>query len=103
MKKALLAMMLLGGSLLAAPRIGIGINVGVPAPVAVVRPACPGPGYVWVDGYYAPNGGWIAGYWTLPRAAYVAPRYVAPRVVPEYRAHVDVRHDFGRDRDGFRR
>ncbi|MDR3791895.1 MAG: hypothetical protein P4L03_00810 [Terracidiphilus sp.] len=30
-------------------------------PVAYVPP-CPGPGYVWIDGYTA-NGYWIAGRW----------------------------------------
>ena len=53
MKKALLAMVLLAGSALAGPRISIGIGFGAPAPLAMVRPACPGPGYAWVDGYYA--------------------------------------------------
>jgi len=66
MKKAIAAMMLLAGGLMAAPRVRVGIGIGVPAPVAVVRPACPGPGYSWVDGYYDPNGVWVAGYWAPP-------------------------------------
>ncbi|HUB79540.1 MAG TPA: hypothetical protein VMB03_12115 [Bryobacteraceae bacterium] len=68
MKKAIATMMLLAGGLFAAPhvRFGIGVGIGVPAPVAVVRPACPGPGYTWTDGYYAPDGVWIAGYWAPP-------------------------------------
>jgi len=66
MKKMIATMMLLGGGLFAAPRISVGIGFGAPAPVVVARPACPGPGYTWVDGYYAPNGGWIAGYWAPP-------------------------------------
>ncbi len=66
MKKAMLAMMLLAtGSVFAAPRISIGVGFGVPARAAVVRPACPGPGYTWVDGYWS-NGAWIAGYWAAP-------------------------------------
>lgn len=64
--------MLLAGSLAAAPRISVGIGFGVPAPVAVVRPA---PGYVWMDGYYAPNGVWVAGYWAPPAVVHVAPRF----------------------------
>ena len=74
MKKAIAAIMLLAGSLAAAPRVTIGFGFGAPAPVAVVRPACPGPGYAWVDGYYAPNGVWVAGYWAPPAVVRVAPR-----------------------------
>jgi hypothetical protein len=43
MKKAIATMMLLAGGLFAAPAFRLGIGIGVPAPVAVVRPACPGP------------------------------------------------------------
>jgi hypothetical protein len=38
-----------------------------PPPPAVI--AAPGPGYVWVDGYWVPDGGrwvWVGGYWALP-------------------------------------
>lgn len=106
MKKTMLAMMLLaGGSLFAAPRIAVGVNIGVGAPVAMARPACPGPGYVWIDGYYAPNGGFVAGYWSLPPAAgayWVAPHYEGPRFVTGYWGHgVDrgpvIVHDRGRE------
>jgi hypothetical protein len=66
MKKTIAVMMLLAGGVFAAPRISVGIGFGAPAPVVVARPACPGPGYTWVDGYYASNGGWVAGYWAPP-------------------------------------
>jgi hypothetical protein len=66
MKKTIAMMMLLGGGLFAAPHVTVGIGFGAPAPFVVARPACPGPGYTWVDGYYAPNGVWIAGYWAAP-------------------------------------
>lgn len=79
MKKAIATMMLLASGVFAAPHVTVGIGFGVPAPVAVVRPACPGPGYNWVDGYYAPNGGWVAGYWAAP-VVRVAPPVV--RVAP---------------------
>jgi len=59
-------MMLLAGGLFAAPEVRLGIGIGVPAPVAVVHPACPGPRYTWVDGNYAPNGVRVAGYWAPP-------------------------------------
>jgi hypothetical protein len=73
MKTKLLGMMLLvGASAFAATHFSIGVGIGTPgyyavppAPVAV-RPAYPGPGYNWVDGYWAPNGAWVAGYWAPP-------------------------------------
>jgi hypothetical protein len=57
--KALLIMMLAGGSLFAETHVSIGIDVGVPGywappppPVfAYAPPPCPGPGYFWVAGY----------------------------------------------------
>jgi hypothetical protein len=54
MKKAMVTMMMLAGGLFAAPVVRVGIGIGVPAPVAVVRPVCPGPGYVWMNSYWAP-------------------------------------------------
>jgi len=80
MKKTMAAMMLLAGGLLATPRVTVGIGFGAPAPVAVMRPVCPGPGYVWMDGYYAPNGVWVAGYWAPPAVVRVAPRYEHARL-----------------------
>lgn len=38
----------------------IGVYIGASAYV----PPCPGPGYVWVDGYYS-NGYWVPGYWNF--------------------------------------
>jgi hypothetical protein len=80
MKKAVVALMVLAGGLFAAPQISVGVGIGVPTPVAVVRPACPGPGYVWMDGYYAPTGVWVAGYWAPPTVVHVAPRFASARV-----------------------
>jgi hypothetical protein len=79
MKKAIAVMMLLAGGLFAAPRVSFGVGFGAPAPVAVVQPACPGPGYTWMDGYYA-GGAWVAGYWAPP-VVRVAPRYEHARVI----------------------
>ena len=100
MKKAMLAMVLLAGSALAGPRIAVGIGFRAPAPVAVVQTPCPGPGYVWVDGYYTPNGVWVAGFWRAPAIGVV----VAPRLAaPHYFAY-DHDRDHGRDaRHDFRR
>jgi hypothetical protein len=92
MKKAMLAMALLAGSAFAGPRISIGIGFGAPAPVAFARPACPGPGYVWVDGYNGPRGAWTPGFWRAPVA-------VAPRVIVQ--PHRDY-YDRGHDRDSRR-
>jgi hypothetical protein len=94
MKTKLMAMMLLaGGALMAETHVSIGVNLGGPvgyrpAPppqVAVAyRAASPGPGYVWVDGYYDEYGAWYEGYWTLPPytgAYWMAPRYDGGRFV----------------------
>ena len=72
MKKTMLLMMLLAGGLFAGPRVTVGIGFG--APVGVFQPVCPGPGYTWVNGYYAPGGVWVAGYWAPPMAVRVVPR-----------------------------
>ena len=83
MKTKLMALMLLaGGAVFAQPRIAIGVQIGRPAPVAVVegyRPPCPGEGYVWIEGYYDEFGNWIEGYWDLP--PYVGAYWIAPRVM----------------------
>ena len=72
-----------GGTLFAQPRVSIGVSVGgygpgaYPLPAyAQYQPPCPGPGYTWVDGYWAPQGKWTAGYWRAP-AVVVAPRFMA--------------------------
>ena len=95
MKKKLLPLMLLaGGSVFASTHFSVGVGIGNYAPPAAVRvqPPCPGPGYTWVDGYYEPNGAWIAGYWAPPVNAYVAPHQ--ERGFDDHRFH---------DRDDHRR
>ena len=81
MKKAMATMMLLAGGMFAAPHVAVRFGIGVPAPVAVVRPACPGPGYVWTDGYYGPSGVWVAGFWAPPVVRVAPIVRVAPRPV----------------------
>ena len=99
MKTKLLAMALLtGGAMFAQTRVSIGFGVGGYGPGAYapvpsyqqVIPPCPGPGYSWVDGYYAPQQGrnvWVQGYWSAPRT------YVQSR---NFGRHETVR---GHDRD----
>jgi hypothetical protein len=88
---SLLGMSLMAGSAMAAVRFGVGVNIGVHAPVYVApapvafdaQPPCPGPGYVWIDGFNGPNG-FVAGYWALPPfggANWVAPRFDGGRFV----------------------
>ena len=52
--KLLAAVLLAGSSLLAGPRVFVGVGVGgyvAPPPVvAYGPPPCPGPGYAWVGG-----------------------------------------------------
>jgi hypothetical protein len=143
MKTKLMAVLLVaGGSLFAQTRFSIGVHIGEPgyyrpAPVAPVRvgvtayrPPSPGPGYVWVDGYYNAYGNWSDGYWALPPDAgsyWVAPRFSDGRFYAGYwggarayghdeyrfresreherREHRDHDHDFDRRGDfgrGFR-
>lgn len=77
--KILAGLLLAGGTMFAAPRIGFGISIGAPAPVVVAPapvvavPPCPGPGYVFINGY-----------WQLPPA---------PVVVHDRFAHFDRHFD----------
>jgi hypothetical protein len=112
MKTQLLALvMLAGGSALAAD-ISIGIQIGAPPPPVVVvpvRPPCPGPEWLWVDGYWYPVGHryrWHEGYWTRPPyegAFWVGPRYDEGRYFAGYwqgeRGRFDHDHHWDRDHD----
>jgi hypothetical protein len=76
MKTKLMAGLLLAAScVMAAPRIAIGVGVGVPvapAPVYVAPApvyAAPAPGYFYVNGFWGPGHVWHRGYWA-PRAHY---------------------------------
>ncbi|MDA8362598.1 MAG: YXWGXW repeat-containing protein [Gammaproteobacteria bacterium] len=65
-------------TILAAPRvslgevgIGISISIGPPPLPVYVQPACPGPRFIWVPGYWA----WAAGgYYWVPGTWVLAPR-----------------------------
>ena len=83
MKRKLLALMLFAaGSVFA--QISIGVMIGPPPPPRVVwvQPACPGPEYIWVQGYWYPAGNhyrWHDAYWSRPpyAGAYWVARYKA--------------------------
>jgi WXXGXW repeat (2 copies) len=90
---------LLGLLLLAAGaafgQLSIGIRIGAPPPVRVVRvqPRSPGEGYTWIAGYWYPVNNrytWHEGYWTRP--AYAGAHWVAP--------HHDGERDFAGYWDG---
>jgi hypothetical protein len=112
MKTKLMTLLLVaGGSVFAQTRFSIGVQVGAPgyyppapAPVVVTsyRPPCPGPGYVWVDGYYDGYGNWSDGYWAFPPYAgayWVAPRLSGGRFYSGYWAGA---RGYGRDDYRFR-
>jgi hypothetical protein len=85
--KKLIAVASLGFAIfLAAPasraQVSVGIEFGAPPPPRVirVRPVQPGPEFLWVDGYWYPDGHryrWHNGYWTRP--PYGGARWIGPR------------------------
>lgn len=55
------------------PVATVTIQPDPPADVVEVQPAMPGPGYLWVGGYYGWEGGryfWHRGYWGRPPYGY---------------------------------
>ena len=49
--------------------VGISVRIGPPVLPVYVQPICPGPGYIWVPGYwaYGPDGYfWVPGTWIFP-------------------------------------
>ena len=110
MKAMLLAAMLFAtGSALQA-QVSVGITIGPPPPVRVVRvPDRPGPEFVWVEGYWYPVSGhyrWHGGYWTRPPyegARWVAPRHDGERYFVGYwegdRGRVEHDHHWDRDHE----
>jgi hypothetical protein len=73
----------------ASAQVSIGIRIGEPPPPRVYRvPPRPAPDYVWIDGYWYPQGRryvWHDGYWTRPpyeSAYWVAPYHVGGQYYP---------------------
>jgi hypothetical protein len=79
-KTKLLVMTLLAAGTIFG-QVSIGVRIGPPPPVRVVRvPRSPGVGYSWIAGYWYPVNGrytWHNGYWTRP--AYEGARWIEPR------------------------
>jgi YXWGXW repeat-containing protein len=49
--------------------VGISVRIGPPVLPIYVQPICPGPGYIWIPGYwaYGPDGYfWVPGTWVFP-------------------------------------
>ena len=71
MKTKWLASLILASAITAPAFAQVGIYIGhEPPPLRYeVRPAMPGPGYAWVDGYWGHDGRqyqWVAGRWDRP-------------------------------------
>jgi hypothetical protein len=110
--KMLLGLLALAVGNLVAADLSFGITIGPPPPPrTVVVPASPGPGYVWVGGYWYPDGHryrWHNGYWTRPPytgGQWVAPHHDGQRYYNGYwdgergRYEHDHRWDHDRNRD----
>jgi len=109
----LLAVVLLAGASASQAQISLGIRIGPPPSPRVVRvmPASPGPDFVWIGGYWYPNGHhykWHEGYWTRPPyggAHWVEPRHDGQQYFAGYwdgdrgRLEHDHRWDHDGDRD----
>ncbi|HEV2215562.1 MAG TPA: hypothetical protein VGR64_09755 [Terracidiphilus sp.] len=86
-----------------AAQFGVYVGTGGPAYYA---PQSPGPGYVWINGYYA-NGYWVAGRWAFAggNGGYVGRRDYddAPRFYRDrddwHRDRFDHDRNWNRDRD----
>ncbi|HYM25967.1 MAG TPA: YXWGXW repeat-containing protein [Vicinamibacterales bacterium] len=84
--RSLVNTVVLGASLAAtvacvAPRGRVYVRIAPPVPIVEARVVAPGPGYVWVPGYYALQRGayvWLPGRYVLPpraRAVWIAPHW----------------------------
>jgi len=86
------AILLVAPTFMPAAHVDLGLAVGTPPPppppayVAGPVGVAPGPGYVWVDGYWNWVGGrwvWVPGAWVLPPHGHRV--WVAPAI--DFRWH----------------
>lgn len=108
MKKMMLgAALAVGAVALTAAPAHAGVRIGVVVGGAAYVPPCPGPGYVWVNGYWA-DGAWVPGYWNFVGGGPGFGVVVGGPVYgwahgPYYRDRGDWDRDhYDRDRDGRR-
>jgi hypothetical protein len=91
-------------------QVSVGIRIGEPPPPRVYAVvAQPGPDFVWVEGYWYPQGrhyAWHDGYWTRPPsegAYWVEPYYERGQYVAGYwgtrRGRIEHDHRWDRARD----
>lgn len=108
LRTTLLALLFLAGASLAGAQVSVGVRIGAPPPVRVEAAVpSPGPGFVWVGGYWYPVGGhyrWHGGYWSRPPyegARWVEPHHDGERFYAGYwdGGHGRVEHDHRWDRD----
>jgi WXXGXW repeat (2 copies) len=109
--KLLAATAMMAAGTLFGAGIGIGIEIGAPPPPRVVhvRPASPGSGYAWIDGYwYVANHRyvWHDGYWTRPPyagAIWVGPHHDGHQYFDGYwqgsRGRIEHDHHWDHDHD----
>ena len=100
MSSAAFALLLATGSA-ANAQVSVGVSIGTPPPAVVIEApppaprayvvaARPSPEFVWVEGYWFPQGKhyrWHDGYWTRPPYAgayWVEPYYVRGSYVAGY-------------------
>jgi hypothetical protein len=104
------AVMLVGMSATAQAQVSIGVTIGQPPPPRVYRvPVRPSAEFVWVEGYWYPQGhhyAWHDGYWTRPPYAgayWVEPYYARGTYVVGYwggaRGRLEHNHQSDRDHD----
>lgn len=82
LRKSLMGLAFASALTLGTAMAEVVVRVAPPAAVVETRPAAPGAGYVWINGYQNWNGSayvWVPGRWELPphpHARWVAHRWV---------------------------